>query len=281
MQITRTVLLILCLFPALSQARHSYYPAEYQQKFERGELSGARLKQALFTILDEAHLKTPGQDDKIGCRKNLKGNQSCYRQESLSYRHARKELFGKLHLKRNSRGYYIKDVYCNEIFTESDRVGRGQIPSHTKINTEHTWPQSKFTGRFSRGMQKGDLHHLFPTNSRANSIRSSYNFSDVKGGEIDGCRHSAIGSTIDDKRYGQYFEPAQESKGNVARAVFYFSVRYQLPIPETEEVALRRWHEQDPVDHEEQQRNDGIYEIQNNRNPFIDYPELVDMIQDF
>jgi hypothetical protein len=89
------VLFILCLLPTLSLAGHSYYPAEYQQKFERGELSGARLKQALFTILDETHLKTSGKADEIGCRKDLKGNQSCYRQESLSYRHARKELFGK------------------------------------------------------------------------------------------------------------------------------------------------------------------------------------------
>lgn len=281
MRITRTVLAIICLLPALSLARHDYYPDQYQEKFERGQLSGARLKQALFTILNESHLKTSGQADEIGCRKNLKRNQSCYRQESLSYRHARKELFGKLHLKRNSRGYYVKDVYCNEIFTEQDRVGRGRIPSHTKINTEHTWPQSKFTGRFSRGMQKGDLHHLFPTNSRANSIRSSYNFADVDGGEISGCRASAIGNSVDRGSHRQYFEPADETKGNVARAVFYFSVRYQLPIPETEERALRRWHNQDPVDAEEQSRNDGIYDIQKNRNPFIDYPELVDMIGDF
>jgi endonuclease I len=275
------VLFVLCLLPALSSARHSYYPHEYQEKFERGQLSGARLKQALFTVLDETHMKSPGEEDKIGCQKNLKANQSCYRQESLSYRHARKELFGKLHLKRNDRGYFIKDVYCNEVFTEHDRVGRGRIPSHTKINTEHTWPQSKFTGRFSRGMQKGDLHHLFPTNSRANSIRSSYNFGDVDGGEIDGCRSSAIGISIDRRSHLQYFEPADEAKGNVARAVFYFSVRYQLQIPESEEAALRRWHNQDPVDREEEKRNDGIYEIQNNRNPFIDYPELVGMIQDF
>lgn len=285
MQLTRTVLLFLAIMPILAFARHDYYPAQYQQKFENSQLSGPELKQALFRILNEYHLRNSNAPDELGCSKSLmekaQKNGRCYRQESLSYRYARTRLFGELHLEKDNSGdYYVKEVYCNKIITNRDtRIGRGQIPNHTIVNTEHSWPQSKFTGRFSRSMQKGDLHHLFPTNSRANSIRSSYHFSDVRGGSIDGCHSSAVGPAQHGS--GQYFEPANEIKGNIARAIFYFSIRYQQSIPSTEEAALRRWHDQDPVDQEERERNDGIYEIQANRNPFIDYPELVDLIQDF
>ena len=78
-----------------------------------------------------------------------------------------------------------------------------------------------------------------------------------------------------------YFEPPQRHKGNVARALFYFSVRYRLAISATQEAHLRAWHRKDPVDESEKNRNDLVQEIQGNRNPFIDFPHLVDSIDDF
>lgn len=77
------------------------------------------------------------------------------------------------------------------------------------------------------------------------------------------------------------FEPPVNHRGNVARALFYFSVRYELPISEDEEVVLRKWHKQDPVDEAEHARNQEIFEIQKTRNPFIDFPDLVDSIKNF
>ena len=38
-----------------------------------------------------------------------------------------------------------------------------------------------------------------------------------------------------------------------------------------------QWHEMDPVNDFERTRNDRIFGIQNNRNPFIDHPELVNI----
>lgn len=77
------------------------------------------------------------------------------------------------------------------------------------------------------------------------------------------------------------FEPSDAVKGDVARAMFYFSVRFQLTIDDVQENILRQWHENDPPDEFEIWRNDAIFEIQKDRNPFIDKPELVGNIADF
>lgn len=204
-------------------------------------------------------------------------------QTVLGYDGARKILFGKLFLKNDGKGYYISDVYCQKKFDQSAGVAPGRIPEGTKINCEHTWPQSKFTGSYPKEMQKSDLHHLFPTDSRANSIRGNDNFTEVASDTGDlaetDCTISKFGSPVMGGNDG--FEPPLPHKGNVARAIFYFSVRYKMPIPKDEEEVLRRWNDLDPVDQEEIERNDAIQAVQGNRNPFIDFPTLVNDIQKF
>lgn len=201
----------------------------------------------------------------------------------LGYDGARKILFGKLFLKNDGKGYYINDVYCQKNFDSAAGVAPGRIPEGTKINCEHTWPQSKFTGAYPKEMQKSDLHHLFPSDSRANSIRGNDDFTDVSHDTGDlaqtNCTISKFGSPVAGGNDG--FEPPLAHKGNVARAIFYFSVRYKMAIPKNEEETLRRWNDLDPVDQEEMDRNDAIQAVQGNRNPFIDYPTLVNDIQKF
>lgn len=195
-----------------------------------------------------------------------------------SYTEARKHLFGKIHLGKDKDGYFVKDVYCGKVIRSN--VGQMRIPNHNVINCEHTWPQSRFSNQAPKNIQKADLHHLYPTDSRANSTRGNHNFGELAYGEsLSNCEISRRGDIAGSGNTG--FEPPKEHKGNVARALFYFSIRYKIAIPDYEEMYLRQWNYEDPVDEEEMNRNNIVESVQGNRNPFIDDPTLMEMITDF
>lgn len=193
----------------------------------------------------------------------------------IGYNNARKVIMGDIYLEGGGSQFYVTDVYCQQ---EYKSPGPGKVPSHTVINVEHTWPQSHFSGP-EKGKQKSDLHHLFPSDSQLNSIRGNHPFGevDVTLQNLD-CECSRFGLN----RSGDtVFEPPVEHRGNVARALFYFSVRYGMDIDSEQESVLRKWHEQDPVDDAERIRHDEIKEIQGNVNPFIENPHWVDTVSDF
>lgn len=165
-------------------------------------------------------------------------------------------------LKIDNHDGYIECVYTGRVITADE------MPKTSEMNIEHTWPQSKG----ATGPAKCDMHHLFPTDPVANSTRSSLPF-----GEVSNPKWQGGGSECDLKR----FEVRKESRGNSARAIFYFAVRYSKDINAAEEETLRKWHKEDPVDATEKERNERVESIQGNRNPFIDHPEYVDQIADF
>lgn len=204
-------------------------------------------------------------------------------QVTLSYKEARIKLFNDLYLEKDEKGYYNLCVYCQTKFyrEESDSLPSDIIPNHNVFNTEHTWPQSKFNRSFNKEMQKSDLHHLFPTFNKINAERGNNPFADVErpSNRRIFCDASKLGAPKDAE--GLYFEPPAEHKGNVARAIFYFSIRYDMPIDPVQEMFLKVWHLADPVDEMEELRHDKIVSIQRNRNPFIDEPRLVMKVSDF
>jgi len=266
---------------------HPYYPATFSQNILAMNVKNNELKKMIQAVLNKAHLEREGNTDVLVDR--CERGQTCNQRKVLHYSEARAYLFGKLHLQKDNHGYYIKDVYCNKTFDSQTPhikdVGPMQIPNADVINCEHTWPQSRFSTAYSAEEQKSDLHHLFPTENTANGIRGNYQFGEVsEPAEVDLCNTSTFGVYQNRKSRdfsAFFFEPPIEHRGNVARALFYFSVKYDLNISTDEEYYLRKWHIQDPVDDEELQRNDEIYKIQSNRNPFIDYPFIVDLINDF
>lgn len=114
----------------------------------------------------------------------------------------------------------------------------------------------------------------------------------VKYTSTNGCM---LGLCDNDVYTGYCFEPPDLYKGDFARSYFYISTAYadEFDCCDTDgvngsyikpwmEAILRDWHELDPVDSYELSRNDVIFSLyQGNRNPFIDYPELVSQISDF
>lgn len=188
--------------------------------------------------------------------------------EHLGYRPAREAMFRVID---NVRGV-VEGVYTGR------KVRTTGIPSadgDDGMNTEHTWPQSKGV----KGTPaKYDLHHLFPTNTYANGRRGSYPFG-VVGEHV---RWQQSGSKLGHDGDGRVvFEPRDEMKGAVARALFYVSTLYGLEIPQHEEVVLRQWNRDHPPTLEERTRNDEISRFQGNRNPFVDQPALADEIERF
>ena len=178
------------------------------------------------------------------------------------YKEARRLMYTQI----DNRNGTLECVYTGKVVS----VPAGKMPSGNIINCEHTWPQSKG----AVGDAKSDIHHLFPADPDANSKRGSFPFGYVKGNDL---KFNEGGSKFD----GDVFEVRRQHRGNVARAMFYFSTVYEMPIDAEQEATLRKWHKEDPVDANEMARNDAIEALQQNRNPYIDHPEYVEKIADF
>jgi deoxyribonuclease-1 len=261
----------------------AYYGDDFYQTIAAGTRD-EDLIQDLRDILESRHQRVSGSLDKVGVTCDT-ASRDCYQHTSVGYSTARRILMGQIHLQNNAGHYSVKDVYCeiefdNGHFGGADVIGPGKIPKNSVLNTEHTWPQSRFNSAMGKDIQKSDLHHLYPTHSEMNSIRGNHKFGDVTVPDRAlPCTTSKYGTANGSSE--DVFEPPTAHKGNVARALFYFSVRYRLAIDPREEAFLRKWHTLDPVDAAEISRNEQIYKVQGNRNPFIDHPELVSEISDY
>ena len=189
---------------------------------------------------------------------------------SAGYNVARDSMFMSYdNLKVNGGGAAVNTVEC--VYTGRQAVGyidRTDCQNNFAINTEHTFPQNFFN---SQEPMKSDLFHLFPTDDSANGIRGSKPF-----GIVTNPSWTQGGS----KSNTTTFEPRDVHKGQVARAMFYFVIRYQnySNFLTNQEGILRQWHDQFPPNTVEQTRCNNIYLLQNNRNPFIDYPQFIDRI---
>lgn len=274
----------LLFWSSFTQARSpvqlpEYYGNDFYMK--KSQMRDEALQKSLNSILNKSLLRPPaGESSREQNEQCRDSREQCPEQEGDGYRRAREFLFGKLHLRNSGKFFFVKEVYCDRVVSsEQDNIGPGLIPASNNINAEHTWPQSRFTNRYPKNLQKTDLHHLYPTDSKLNSKRSSLRFGEVESQQEDiGCGISKLGKSA----HGEFvFEPPAQHKGNVARALFYFATRYEMKMSDPEEQVLREWHQHDPVDAEESVRNEEIFTIQKTRNPFIDFPELTDQIRDF
>ena len=150
-------------------------------------------------------------------------------------------------------------------------------------NREHVWPQS--LGGFKTSGAGADLHHIRPSENNTNSNRGNKLYGNVSGGTASKGNLSGI---VGGYYAGNYYEPVDNAKGDVARICLYVMARYGGDITECSKITnvfqsvdvLLEWCELDPVDTWEMGRNEVVYAIQGNRNVFIDYPELAWLIYD-
>lgn len=209
---------------------------------------------------------------------------ACFTRKRNAYRQARRLLFGKLHLKGHStKTYAIEGVYCSKTFTNKDfpknaNLGPKKIPAHTIMNAEHIWPQSRFSNNYPDITQQIDLHILYPSDSKVNSQRGNHLFGEVEKSIYKVCGTAKKGLEKNSSKI--YFEPPTPYKGNVARAMFYFSLKYKMPISKKRQEMFKRWSKIDPVDNFERTRNEEIFKLTKTRNPFIDQPESILYISD-
>lgn len=150
-------------------------------------------------------------------------------------------------------------------------------------NREHVWP--KDGGRaFPEKTGPGcDLQHLRPTDTQLNSSRGSLSFDEVQGSVVKQNGSTSYGNLC--YTNGSFFYPGKGYRGATARILFYLQTRwgdqYSLKFVDSagncktigKISTLLKWHLEEPPTESEIYRNQKAYEIQGNRNPFIDHPE--------
>ncbi|MCF0245175.1 MAG: endonuclease [Bacteroidaceae bacterium] len=196
-------------------------------------------------------------------------------------------------------GFYKTDRYDDNRVVDRYSYKVFYFPSNCNsapsgMNVEHSFPKSWWGGGSNQAYK--DIHHLMPSESDINSKKSNYPMGVVledKNG--NGCTKVGKG-TYGGTATTNLWEPADEWKGDFARAYFYMVTCYSNYTWQGEEALkqlenndwptlkkwtydlLLQWNREDPVSDFERIRNDKVYAIQGNRNPFIDYGDLAEYI---
>lgn len=164
----------------------------------------------------------------------------------------------------------------NKVFNDPfDWTPVGYSREHTFAHSwMPTWPadnpeQPEYT----------DQHNLFPTNlNDANTPRSNLPFGEIVGTPVFNYLEGSVGTNSDGQ---MVYEPRDSHKGNLARAIFYMIVSYDFPLigdldsDKQKEDLLKDWHWGDLPDNREIARHEYVYDLQGNRNPFIDSVDFV------
>lgn len=177
-----------------------------------------------------------------------------------------------------------------KFFCESTNTGR----AIGGMNIEHSFPKSWWGGHKNDAWC--DLYNLYPSDSKANSSKSNYVMGVVVNvKENAGEGYDKVGTGYADGKLVNMWEPGDRFKGEFSRSYMYMATTYQN-LSFTSEGAkqlqtgayptlrkwssdlFRQWSKNDRVDEMEIKRNEAVYKIQNNRNLFIDYPNLAEYV---
>lgn len=245
---------VMPALPMLAQIPEGYYSSLKGKK-------GAELKTAIHDLIKKANVLSYG---------------SGYR----------KTWWGFWSTDRDEREYFI-DRYSSESEWE---MSTSQGAAGAGMNIEHSFPKSWWGGATVQAYE--DLYNLMPCKSRINSTKSNYPMGKVVSGD-KGNGWTKVGKGTDGK---WYWEPADPWKGDFARGYMYMATAYQdytwkgeqaLQIlqqgayPTLKEWAYTlyiQWAKADKPDALEIKRNNDVAKIQKNRNPYVDFPNLMEYV---
>ena len=186
----------------------------------------------------------------------------------------------------------VWDMYSDYTYYFSTHLGN----STSGMNKEHSVPKSWWGGYTeSQGyIAYTDLNHLYPSDAEANGAKLHYPLGEVSRVDFDnGCTRTGSPKAGQGGGSSMVFEPDDRYKGDFARTYMYMASAYQdyqwkytwmmgngswLTLNQWSIDLLLRWAREDPVSDKEKDRNDAVYRCQNNRNPFIDFPDLMEYI---
>lgn len=197
-------------------------------------------------------------------------------------------------------GYYI-DMYstCKYDYNSPHPGGASYVGQG--LNREHSFPKSWFGGEVDPMFT--DLTMIIPVDAYVNQRRSNNPYGVCASGvtyvneELGVSMLGKLGTSTYNGYTSTVYEPDDEYKGDLARIYFYMVTCYMSQVaswPGCDQLdyadngykafsdwsiqMLLEWHRADPVSDKERSRNEAVYSEQNNRNPFVDCPELAEYI---
>jgi hypothetical protein len=201
-------------------------------------------------------------------------------QSVLDYSQARIKMYREIYNHNDSVScmYTRHTLFLDPVHT--DPIGfLSRNGDSNGINCEHSFPQSKGA---DSGNARSDMHHLFPCRAAVNEARSNFPYAEIEDSKVTSWFYKwSVQSSIPSQHIDEYsesifglFEPREDVKGNVARAIFYFITMYELQSDrsffERMRSTLCDWHLRDPVDSLEWTRSQQIAKYQEFKaNPFI------------
>jgi endonuclease I len=253
---------------SLSQAVRDYYRKAYG-------LSGAALKAKLHEIL--------ATTQSAGAYANL---WTMYKSTDATPSGKVWDMYSSTSQDGSAAAYWFD-------FDANRDKGSGGGSEGQFYNREHSWPQSTFNGSSSGDAAYTDGHHIVPTDKYVNNQRGDLPYGEVGTATKTFRNGSKLGPAEGGLGYsGTVFEIADIYKGDIARMHFYMALRYYgdanfeacawagagAKLLPWYDAMLKEWSAADPVSAKETARNEAVEAYQGDRNPFIDYPELVGLL---
>lgn len=245
---------VMPALPMLAQIPEGYYSSLKGKK-------GAELKTAIHDIIKKANVLEYGS-----------GNRNTW--------------WGFWSTDRNENGYFIDRYSSEKEWVKSTFQGA----AGAGMNIEHSFPKSWWGGAKSQAYK--DLYNLMPCKKEINTTKNNYPMGIVVSGD-KGNGWTKVGKGDDNN---MYWEPADPWKGDFARGYMYMATAYQdynwvgtqaLQIlqqgayPTLQKWAYTlyiQWAKADKPDALEIKRNNDVAKIQGNRNPYVDFPNLMEYV---